>query len=364
MGAYSNWLKKQALSSVTQPLSSKVDSNEESYLDAEGFEKLGWRHFRRRVQFGLSGQQKYLRNEIDPSWKKALWVYKGIPQIGDTLMDLAPRSLLSQRGLHVDLYTDSHLAAMFTDDPWLGQVYDDPREVAAQNYDFVIVPSHKNRSLHHKTQLLPHLSWVSMHCFYTGPEFHRGKFGAQRIIDLLGDKTAELEFALHQQQKLRPLIKPANDGRGHSKIAIALGGVDAARTYNHWLALAEKLFQSDNKIELTLVGSSNAIEIGQMFVSQFSKRQRIVNLVNKTNITECRNLINQQDLLIAADGGLMHLGATTSTKLISLFHKKVDPQWRLSGTHLQSCLQSSTLAVSDIAVDAIVKTCLSVLVQP
>ncbi|MFZ3141543.1 glycosyltransferase family 9 protein [Polaromonas sp.] len=358
---YSNWLKKQALSSTTQPLSLGVDSNDENYLHDQGYEKLGWRHFRRQVQFALSGQKKHLSDQIDPSWKKGLWIYKGIPQIGDALMDLAPRSLLQQQGFCIDLYTDTHLAAMFNGDPWLERVYDDPQMISSQNYDFVIVPSHKGRSLRHKSRLVSNLAWVSMHGFYTGPEFHRGKFATQRIIDLLGYEATELEFAQHQQQKLAPLSSHPADCKDITKIALALGGVDKSRTYNNWLAVAEALIQSDKKIELTLLGSGNAVEVAQAFMSKFTDTRKVTNQVNKTDITECRRLIEQQDLFIAADGGLMHLGATTQTKLVSLFHAEVDPRWRISGTHLQSALQSATNSVSDITVDAIVRSSIEIL---
>lgn len=357
MARYKEWLKIQALLAVTQPLSSRVVSNDEDYLRAQGYEKLGWRHFRRQLQFAFSGQQKYLKNEIRPNWKKVLWIYKGIPQLGDALMDLAPRSLLRQQGFCVDLFTDTHLAAMFRNDPWLDHIYDDPARITGENYDFVIVPSHKNRSLKHKVRLAARLPWVSMHGFYTGPEFHRGKFSTQRLIDLLGCSSTEPEFFWHQQQKLRPLDPPVNAPGRITRIAIALGGVDAARTYGHWLSVAEKLFQQYRSIELTLLGSNNAVEVTRVFMSRFSHPQSAFDQVNKTDITECRRLIGQQDLLIAADGGLMHLGATTAVKLVSLFHKEVDPRWRLSGACLQSALQSSTDTVSDIAVEAIVKAC-------
>ena len=357
MSEYRNWLQQQALASVTQPLSSRVDSSDEDYLQAKGYEKLGWRHFRRRVQFLMSGQQKYLANAIDPGWKKALWIYKGIPQIGDALMDLAPRGLLRQQGFYVDLFTDSHLAALFKDDPWLDRVGHDPQLIADQNYDFVIAPSNMNRSLKYKAQLAPRLPWVSMNGFYTGPEFHRGKFSTQRLLDLLGHETTELEFSRHQQQKLSPLEFSVHSPQRTTRIAIALGGVDLARTYCHWLAVAKALFQTSQNIELTLLGSGNAVEVARAFIGQVSHPQNVVDQVNKTDLAQCRSLISQQDLLIAADGGLMHLGTTTAVKLVSLFHNKVQPHWRLSEPHLRSALQSTTHAVSDIAVQAIVQAC-------
>ena len=357
MGGYSEWLKSQAKCGVTQPLSSRVESNDEDYLRTQGYEKLGWRHFRRQVQFAFSGQKKYLAYKVRPGWKKALWLYKGIPQIGDALMDLAPRSLLREQGFSIDLFTDTHLAAMFKDDPWLSQVWDDPRSIASENYDFVIVPSHKNRSLKHKAQMVAHLPWVSMQGFYTGPEFHRGKFATQRLIDLLDCKSTEAEFFRHQQQKLKPLDALKSSAGKAPKIALALGGVDAARTYGHWLSVAEKLFQAERGIELTLLGSSNAVEAARAFMHKFPHPQNVFDRVNKTDITECRRLIGAQDLLIAADGGLMHLGATTTAKLVSLFHKEVDPRWRLSGPCLEFALQSSTGTVNDVDAGAIVKAC-------
>lgn len=355
ISTYNDWLRKQALSSVTQPLSVGVDSNDENYFRDQGYEKLGWRHFRRRVQFALSGQQKHLKNHIEPNWKRGLWIYKGVPQIGDALMDLAPRSLLRQQGICIDLYTDTHLAAMFNGDPWFERVYDDAQTIKSQNYDFVIVPSHKGRSLRHKSRLLPNLAWISMHGFYTGPEFHRGKFATQRIMDLLEHEATELEFAQHQQQKLRPLVSRPAERRDFTKIAFALGGVDASRTYNDWVPLTKALLRDSKKIEITLLGSTNAEETARVLMSACAATTRISNQVNHTDLPECRDLIQQQDVIIAADGGLMHLGATTKTRLVSLFHVGVDPLWRLSGAHLQSALQSATNKVSDIPVSTVVQ---------
>ena len=361
MGIYNDWLERQALVSVTQPLSRNVDSNDSHYRSEQGDEKLGWRHFRRRLQFAWSGQQKYLRDRMDPNWKRGLWVYKGIPQLGDALMDLAPRSLLHEQGICIDLYTDTHLALMFSGDPWLAQVYDDPGEIGKQNYDFVIVPSHKHRSLRHKSRWLPDVQWVSMHGFYTGPEFHRGKFATQRFMDLLDHDLTEQEFARHQQQKLGPLLAAEQDPARVIRIAFALGGVDASRTYDHWLAVAEALLHSDKSIKFTLLGSSNASEVAQALMNSLAATGKVINQVNKTDIAQCRRLIHAHDLLVAADGGLMHLGATTGVKLVSLFHAGVTPRWRLSGRHLQSALQSQTLKVNDIAAPAIVDTCLEIL---
>jgi ADP-heptose:LPS heptosyltransferase len=354
--AYESWLKRQALISVTQPLSFRVESNEADYANEVGYKKLGWRHFRRALAFALSGQNEHLSHRIEQSWKKGLWLYKGIPQIGDSLMDLAPRSLLHQQGFCIDLYTDSHLAKLYSGDPWFNRVHDDPQTIANQDYDFVIVPSHKSRSLRTKSLLLPGHPWISMHGFYTGPDFHRAKFATQRIIDLLGYEASEQNFFLHQDQKLVPLAEPPAARRTIKKIAFALGGVHPSRTYQHWGQLAKALVNDQtDKIEFTLLGSGNAVDAAQVFMNEFSETLQAFNQVNKTSLAECRELIHQQDLFIAVDGGLMHLGATTATRLVSLFNSEISPLWQLSGAHLQSAIQSATRDVNDIPVNAIVK---------
>ncbi len=340
--------------SVTQPLSRSVTSNNESYIEKVGYPKLGWRYFRRAMVFGVSGQGRYLRDKIDPTWKRGLWLYKGVPQIGDSLMDLAPRSLFQQQGLEVDLYTDPHLAQLYSDDPWFHRVLDNPHEIANQRYDFVIVPSHKNRSLRHKSRLLPALPWVSMHGFYTGPDFHRARFATQRLLDLLDQELPPSEFALHEAQKLCPLPTLSEARSAGRKVAIALGGVNAPRTYRHWPTLASALKTHLGNLDVTLVGSANAEAWAQAFIDKCEGMFPISNRVNQTSLTECRALIQEQELFLAADGGLMHLGATTSTQMVSLFDGEISPLWQLSMPHLQFALQSATADVNDVPMAAVI----------
>lgn len=353
-GILQRWLKRQALISVTQPLSRSVISNESSYVGKVGYAKLGWRHFRRALVFEVSGQARRLQEKINPAWKKGLWLYKGVPQIGDSLMDLAPRSLLQQQGLEIDLYTDSHLAQLYCDDPWFHRVLDSPVEIANQPYDFVIVPSHKNRSLRHKSRLLPSLPWVSMHGFYTGPDFHRARFATQRLLDLLSHELPPSEFALHAAQKLRPLpASPVARSTGR-KVAIALGGVNGPRTYRYWPALAAALRTYLGNLDVTLVGSANAEAWARAFVDDCGEMFPISNRVNQTSLTECRALIQEQELFLAADGGLMHLGATTSTPMVSLFDGEINPLWQLSMPQLQFAIQSSTADVNDVPMATVI----------
>ncbi len=355
MSTYSDWLKIQALRGITQPLSVPVRSNGEAYLEATGFEKLGWRHVRRAVQFKLSGQQKQLHSLIAKDWKRGLWIYKGVPQLGDALMDLAPRSLLTQQGLKMDIYTDKHIAEMLVNDPWFEQIYENPDQIDVRSYDFMIVQSHKDRSLKHKSGLSKNHPWVSMHGFYTGPEFHRGQFATQRLADLLSCSLSEQEFDWHQKQKLKPLEIPIPNKNQSLLVALALGGVDQLRTYRNWTALLCDLKKVHSHLNVTLLGTSNAEQVAKDLIENCHDIS-FNNQVNQTTISQCRELIAQQNILVTADGGLMHLGVTTSVEMISLFHKGVQPCWRLSGNHLHSALQSPTSDVNDTAHNSIVTT--------
>lgn len=347
-------LEKWAKLSVTQPLSKSVYANDSEYFASTGVSKLGWRQFRRAAYYGLCGHANNCHQHIQPHWKRGLWLYKGISQIGDALMDLAPRDLLTANGLAIDLLSDIHICELFEGDSWFGQVFSSIDLIQDDDYDFVIMPSNKRRSLSHKRGPLAKLPWVSMHGFYTGPEFNRADFAAQRLFDALGIMGTPDELQSHARQKLVPLISPRSSNHTQNKspvkIAFALGGVDRHRTYSKWESVALSIV-TDKPIDLTLLGSSNAIQAADKFLATWP--YRLTNMVDKTNLTQCRKIINEQDLLIASDGGLMHLGITTKTKLISLFPSNVHPEWRLPKSMEINSITSTSNNVNDIDADII-----------
>jgi ADP-heptose:LPS heptosyltransferase len=347
-----SWLTRQAMASITQPLSQPVANNESEYLQETGVRKLGWRHFRKALQFWLSGQSRYLRKSIPDNCKKVLWIYEGVPQLGDALMDLAPRSLLHQQGIACDLLIDVHLAPMFESDTWFDRIATDAQQLADHNYDLVILQSNKRRSMLKKMRHYASHPWLSMHGFYTGPEFHRARFATQRLADALGLSLTDSDFEQHAQQKLCTLIPAKPKAVSNLKIALVLGGIDPLRIYKKWPELGLNLCKH-YQAQITLLGSSNASLDVTEFLKKWDAAQAVNDLVGKTSLGDCRKVIAEQDIVIACDGGLMHLSVTTPVSLIALFNKTVSPQWRLP-SHLQNTsLQSSTENVSDIAVETI-----------
>ena len=341
-------LERWGIFSATQPVSIPVNANSEPYVAETGVHKLGWRHFRRLVYFFFSGQSASLRETFDPTWRRGLWLYRGVPQIGDALMDLAPRSYLAELGLSMDLCTEPHLALLFSGDPFFDKVFT-PETLGTVAYDFVIVQSHKSRSLRDKRRFFKKLPWVSVHGFFTGPEFHRAEFATRRLTDLTGHALAQDDFFRHARQKLKPLpAKPPSSPDLPARqlaVAFALGGVDPLRTYTRWVELAT-LLAGRVDVKITLLGSANAVAEARDFIERFP--QPTLNLVNQTSLEECRIAMQKQDVVIACDGGLMHLAVTTETALVSLFHEGVTAAWRLPPDLIGTSLQSPTADVSAI----------------
>jgi len=355
------YLLALAHESVQQPLSQPVPSNEADYLAHNSWRRLGWRNARRHMRYRLSGQARWLKQSINPRWRRGLWLYQGVPQIGDALMDLAPRSLLHAQGLELDLLTHPHLAELFQADPWFNRVMASLKQDA--DYDFVILPSHKHRSLSAKRGPLAHLPWLSMHGFYTGPEFQRAQFATQRVADWLGLRLDESAFAWHAQQKLGASASPRPALGAKTQVALALGGVDPLRTYPHWPQVALALLQGGVR-EISLFGSDNGQPAAQHLLARVGAAAQVHNHVGRTTLTACRQLLCDQHALVSGDGGLMHMGLALGLPVVGLFNAAVQAQWRLPASALPYALQSQMPGLDTLAPQRVADTLLSLLATP
>lgn len=346
-----NWLKhqiiKEALDSISQPISDPVLTNKHSYLLEKGIKKLGWRAIRRLLAFRISGQEKYLLKSVDTEkWKRCLWLYYDAPQIGDALMDLAPRSLLHSLGIKVDLYTHKHLAGIFADDLWLNLVETDPSSIIINNYDFVIISSFKWRALKYKIRYARKLPWISIFGKFSGPELNRSLYTAKRIAAILNQKLNPTELAFHACQKLS-FKDDYQFASLPNSVAITIGGVDATRTYEKWHTVISEL-QSVGIENIILLGNENGIPHIGAINSLQKNTFKIHNYVGKTSLKECWRLMQSASIIVASDGGLMHLAITCNKPVIGLFNKAIDPAWRLPEALLPLAIQSATRSIKDI----------------
>jgi ADP-heptose:LPS heptosyltransferase len=305
-----------------------------------------------------SGQEKFQIDSLGNVGKRGLWLYAGEGQVGDALMDLAPRSLLQAQGFHMDLLTDPHLARLFQDDPWFANVTDDAAVLAAVPYDFVMLLSHKRRSLQPKSKHFKNLPWVSILENFTGPNFDRSGYATQRLSDLLGLELSPAEFTEHARQKLKPRLAPAGFEQESAHlakaVALSIGGVDPLRTYSAWPQVMAALMRHGLH-EFLLVGSDNGIADAQRIEQAFGTSARIHNYVGKCSLAQSHDLLAAARVAVCTDGGLMHLAATTATPVLGLFSAAIDPEWRLHPRPGIACVRSNSADVNDASVQEIVE---------
>lgn len=349
-----NLIIREALASITPPIACKIHSNKQTYLREKGINKLGFRALRRLFSFHMSGQKKYLTTKANAiKHTNVLWLYLDIPQIGDAMMDLAPRSILHDLGLKVDLCTLPHIADLFQGDIWFNSVETNIKKLINNQYDLVIVSSFKWRSIKHKTFYAFRQPWLAIYEKFTGPEINRSLYSAVKISEIFGLKLNDAELAFHAKQKLVLGVKGCFINPLANSVAITLGGVDPTRSYTHWY---------DVVLALRAVGVKNIVLLGQSKLNLedtiISATQdndfKVHNFVGKTTLKQCFAIMQNVDIIIASDGGLMHLAVATNKPVIGLFNQAINPIWRMPSNLIQISVQSATRDVNDICTADII----------
>lgn len=341
-------LRDLALLSATQPLSQPVPGESpEAYLREVGHLKAGRRVALRRWALWWSGQRRLKLDAFPAGTKRVLWVYFGENQIGDALMDLAPRSLLAELGMQVDLYAAPVVTALFEGDPWFGRIASDAGAFAGVDYDCAIVLSNKHRPLKPKTRAFARLPWVSLHEYFTGPNFHRGLFAARRLADLARADVGPADLERHARQKLVPVAAAQDPQVSDSPIALVMGGVHAGRSYRHWEAVVRELAAAGER-RFALVGSGNGAAQAAELAASLAGQAEISDHTGRLTLAQTRAVLDRAAVTASPDGGLMHLALTTRCALVSFFSAQIAPQWRLPGSDATAALQSATGEVSDI----------------
>ena len=340
---------------VTQPIAAPVPADDAHFLASKGELRVALRVLRRRLELTLSGQRRHLVEHIDRRWKRAIWFHAEAPQIGDALMDLAPRSLLAAHGIALDLVAPPTTAALFSGDRWFGRVAADTSAVtadASHAYDFAIVDSVSRRALAAKRRVAPELPCVAIQGDYLAYDYQRALFATRRLAAMLSLTLSAADERAHAQQKLR-IGAMAMPGRDEPpRIAIAVGGVRAERSYRAWPAVAKALVDRGWR-RFALLGSDNGAA-DAVAVREAIGDADVLDLVARTDLHGTQRAMAQCALVLCSDGGLMHLACTTTTPLVALFDAAVDPAWRLPGDAAGSALRARGPDVNGIAPDAVV----------
>lgn len=347
IGALKAWRERLLRQTYLPPFPQPLPSNVDRFVAVEPAGKILRRRLRRGVWLALNRQPQLERQRIAPDDQRILWIHRGHPQVGDSLMDMACRVLLRGRPGRIDLLTDAHLVELYQEDDVLHRVYGDAREAAGQSYDLVLLLSASAQSLRDKLRFFRQLPYVNLHGFYTGPEFHRLLFGFYRLDQLLGGccEPAAIEPVARTHMAVGGAVRQRVDALGLPAkfIAIAVGGVHGWRTYDHWPAVLDELTQRGLDLPVVLLGAANgeAMRDALLRRARGAGAVRLIDAVNRHRLPEVFEILRRSALAICCDGGLLHVAHAAQTTTVSLFAERIQPEYRLTCANRSLALYSA-----------------------
>ena len=314
----------------TFPFKFEIPSYSKEFLEGRSFFKCWIKYIKRYLYILLNGQQSLEVFKISDNHQDILWINFSAPSMGDSLMDLSSRILLTNK--RVDLLTHKKNANLYTHDLIFSSVFTNIQDVNNKSYDLVIIDSYSSRSIKIKTKVAPLKPFVGMYGYFNGPEVNRVLFSFHQMNNLLGyvktkseiDHIAKslISISTADQRLITELKLPINS------IAIAIGGEWDYRTYNNWDNVIKKLFLKDKNLQIILVGSENAKKTEKILLEKFSTFN-LVSYVAKLTYNQTTQAANQTKLLFCCDGGLMHSAIALETVIIPLF-ARLDSEMQLT----------------------------------
>jgi len=328
----------------TLPFKFQIPNYTKEFLDKRSFSKSLFKYIKRYLYIFLKGQKSLEVLSILNEHQNILWINFSAPSLGDSLMDLSSRTLLSDR--KIDLLTDKKNVILYNDDKIFSSVYSKISDVSKNSYDLAIVDSYSTRSIKIKYKAFPLLPFLGMYGYYNGPEVNRVLYSFHRMNSLLGYIKSESEInkiakcsisiSIEDQAHIQRLSLPDD------YIAIALGGEWNYRTYNYWPKVIERLLMENHQLNIILLGSNNANSINKVILENFHT-SNIWSCVDKFTFNQTAELISNAKLLLCCDGGLMHAANSVGTKVIPLF-ARLEPEMQLT----KACQDFSLFDIADV----------------
>lgn len=336
------YLEKYASVLYTPTFNAHVASNSNTYLKHTRLPQRVWQRLKRDLPLALTGQLFCQKRALPAKAKKILYIYLGTPQLGDSIMDLSPRTLWTQRGLKVDLFTHSNIVKFYEDDPSFSRVLCD-EESLAKNYDFIVLQSYSWKCLKLKWQYFFSTPFLSLYGHYYGPEFNRSTFATHSWARALG---------LSDQQLIRSVKPVFNLNLDHNlkirkkgTIALAIGGVVSWRTYDQWIEVVGQLRRTFPGYKWVLLGAENGLQRAVEVMTYFQKIGQVhlvENLVAKLSLPQVFHELQQVTLLVTADGGLLHLAKAAKAPMVALMAGPIHPMMRFERFDLASVIHAPT----------------------
>lgn len=310
----------------------RIDAS--AYLERHGRLHLLRKLLGRWLPLAVSGQLFLQRRTIGQN-SRVLWVHRGKPNFGDTLLELAGRTFLRGWRGRLDLLTLPHLAPLFRRDDVFSQVLTDARQIKA-SYDVILFTEINHQSIRDKLTHWPTRPWTSLFGYFWGPDRNQALFSSAAVNDRFAlDVSPE---RLLRETRPSIVIEPLESkGEGSAPIlAIAVGGIDPKRSYLHWsqvLLGLDRWLSADvslaEPLVVRLLGSENGIETAHELQQQTFKTLSIQSSVAQLDLCGTARLIAGVDLFVGCDGGLLHVAHGLDRPTVALFADE-DPQLRLT----------------------------------
>jgi hypothetical protein len=290
---------------------------------------------------------------------KVLFIYAGVNNIGDALMDLSGRVLLKDSSIHMDCLIDPSLAFLFSPDDVFKQVFTDPNEVPYHEYGFVVLNNLNLRTIRLKAKHAPDLPFSSMLGHFFDVDYNHIELSYAAFRDIFNLKIDDQELKTSAKLTLTPRSPVSKQVQekmvgAQRTIALGIGGRESYRVYEHWLEVLLELdgLEDIQPITFLLLGSANAQGMAKKITEFSFQNIRVIDLTNALSLTECASVIEQTDLFVSADGGLLHVAHCTDTPTVGLFSADVPANMRTVAS-IRCLPLMSSYEVSSIPADEV-----------
>jgi len=341
----------------TLPFKFEIPSYIDQFLDRRLWIKSSLKLFKRYLYMAINGQNSLEIFNISENHKNILWINFSAPSLGDSLMDLSSRVLLTDK--KIDLLTDKKNAILYKDDVIFSSVFTENEKVISRNYDLIIIDSYSTRSIKIKTEVAKHISFLGMYGYFNGPEVNRVLFSFHQMNNLLGYPKTENEI----NKLAKCLISISNQDLNIIKkfdlpsnfITIIIGGEWQHRTYKNWRSVIKQLLIKNENLKIVLLGSINAKDDEIEIINNF-KSPRLISFVAKLTFNQTAQIISQTKILFCCDGGLLHAANAFEVKIIPLF-ARLQPKMQLTQSSRVFPLFDEVDVNRILAEDILIKYC-------
>ena len=276
--------------------------------------------FLRRYLYLIFLRQKNLEiSRILPAHQKILWINVSAPSLGDSLMDLSSRRLLS--GKTIDLYTDEKNSNLYLNDKYFNKVFSNFNDLSTYDYDLVILDSFSSRTIKIKAKIAPKIVFVGMFGYFNGPEVNRILYSYHQMNALLGYPMTEEAIIDNAQNSLKISSqdkKIVGDIVPKDYITISLGGEWKYKTYQKWSEVINQLLLDNKNIKIIFVGSKNALRTSKQLLNIFPKDQ-LLDFTSILSFNQTAEVIRKSEVFLCCDGGLLHAATALNANIVALF---------------------------------------------